>query len=443
MEYCFCRVFIREETKMEKLDVRSFGAVGDGVTLDTAAIQAAIDACSDHKATLVFTPGTYYTGTLLLKSGLHIYLEEGAMLLGSTSMDDYFAYSPFVDAVGVTRGKAMIMAYDAEDVIVEGKGTINGNGKNVVYEMDRPFLFKLEKSRKITIRGIHLEGSVCWCLHIDRCKDVIVENASIYNRGLENNDGIDIDASENVFIDGCDINCGDDAICLKATSMNPCRNIHAKNCRISTNWGAFKIGTESAGDFSNIIMEDSYFYDVMGGGIKIVPVDGGFVRDVIVRNIKMVNCTGPIFIANGRRNRVYLGEQNPNISGMDNILIENIQADVIKAPLHGFYFGEDWGEALGGILISGIPERKIGGITLRNLQLDLPGGFMEEKDAYNVREMADMYPEFHRFDPVPAKGLYIRHAENIKVENVQLTYKKDDVRAEMYMEDADAVEVRR
>jgi len=428
---------------MKEMDVKTFGAIGDGVCVDTAALQKAIDTCAAQKQTLVITPGTYYTGTLFLKSGLHMVLQEGAKLLGVTDVNAYYASSPFVDAVGVTRGRAMIVAYDAENLCIEGSGTIDGNGKNVVYENDRPFLFKVEKCRNVTLRGIRLEGSVSWCLHIDRSRDVVVEKVTIYNRGLENNDGIDIDASENVLIDGCDINCGDDAICLKATSLNPCRNIHAKNCRVCTNWGGFKIGTESAGDFSNIIMEDSYFYDVMGGGIKIVPVDGGNVRDVIVRNITMDHCTGPIFIATGTRNREYLGKTNENHSEIHNVLIENIKADVIKAPLHGFYFGEDWGEALGGILMSGTPEKKIEGITLRNLQLDLPGGFTEEKEAYHVREMADMYPEFHRFDPVPAKGVYIRHAKNIHLEQVQLTYKKDDVRAEMYVEDADGVEVRR
>lgn len=427
---------------MEKLDVKSFGAAGNGTDLDTAAIQSAIDTCAAEGKTLVISAGTYYTGTLLLKSGLHLILEEGAQLLGSTDINDYFAYSPFVDAVGITRGRALVMAYDAENITVEGSGTINGNGKNVVYENDRPFLFKLEKSRNVTVRGIRLEGSVCWCLHIDRCKDVLVDHVTIYNRGLENNDGIDIDASENVLIDGCDINCGDDAICLKATTVNPCRNIHAKNCRVSTNWGAFKIGTESAGNFSDIIMEDSHFYDVMGGGIKIVPVDGGSVNNVIVRNITMTNCTGPIFIATGERNREYAGQKNENLSEIHNVLIENIQADVIKAPLHGFYFGEDWGEALGGVLMSGTPGKRLEGITLRNLKLDLPGGFTENVE-FNVREMGDLYPEFHRLDPVPAKGVYIRHAENIVLENIQLTYKKEDNRAELYVEDVSGVEVRK
>lgn len=428
---------------MEKIDVKQFGAAGDGVRVDTAAIQQAIDVCAAEGKTLVISKGTYYTGTLLLKSGLHMILEEGAQLLGSTDIGDYFAYSPFVDAVGITRGRAMVMAYDAENITVEGSGTINGNGKNVVCGDDRPFLFKLEKSRNITVRGIRLEGSVCWCLHIDRCQNVLADHVTIYNRGMENNDGIDIDASENVLIDGCDINCGDDAICLKSTTVNPCRNIHAKNCRVSTNWGGFKIGTESAGDFSDIIMEDSYFYDVMGGGIKIVPVDGGTVRNVIIRNIKMDNCTGPIFIATGNRNREYAGHKNENISEIHDVLIENIEADVIKAPLHGFYFGEDWGAALGGILMSGTPDKKLEGITLRNLKLDLPGGFLEEKAEFNVREMGDLYPEFHRLDPVPAKGVYIRHAENMKLENIQLTYKQEDTRAEMYVEDATGVEVRK
>ena len=425
---------------MERLDVKQFGAVGDGVCIDTPALQQAINACADQGKTLVISKGTYYTGTLLLKSGLHLVVEEGAVLLGSTDINDYFAYSPFVDAVGITRGRALVMAYNVENVTVEGSGTINGNGKQVVYENDRPFLFKVEKSRNITVRGVRLEGSVCWCLHIDRCRNVLVDGVRIYNRGLENNDGIDVDASEHVRIENCDIDCGDDAICLKSTSVNPCRHIYAKNCRVSTNWGGFKIGTESAGDFSDILIEDCYFYDVMGGGIKIVPVDGGSVKNVTVRNIKMHNCTGPIFIATGERNREYAGQKNENLSEICDVCIENMEADVIKAPLHGFYFGEDWGEALGGVLLSGTPAKRLKNIILRNLTLDLPGGFLENVE-FHVREMGQMYPEFHRLDPVPAKGVYIRHAENICLENIRLTYKKEDNRAELYVEDAHGVEV--
>ncbi len=420
---------------MEKMDVKSFGAAGDGICNDTEAIQRAIDTCAAQGKALSVSAGTYYTGTLFLKSGLHLILEEGAMLLGHTDINAYHACSAFVDAVGVTRGRALVVAYDVENLLLEGSGIIHGNGKHVVCENDRPFLCHIEKCRNVMLRGIRLEGAVSWCLHIDRCKDVTVNHITIRNRGMENNDGIDIDASENVLLDGCDISCGDDAICLKATSVNPCRNIHAKNCRVSTNWGGFKIGTESCGDFRDILIEDSHFYDVMGGGIKIVPVDGGCVENVIVRNITMTNCTGPIFIANGSRNREYAGEKNGNLSGIRNVLIENMQADIIQAPVHGFHFGEEWGGALGGVLLSGTPGKPLEDITLRNLKLDLPGGFTDANRCFQVREMEDMYPEFHRFDPVPAKGVYIRHGAHIRLENLQLSYKAADCREELYTED--------
>lgn len=420
---------------MKTIDVKCFGAIGDGICDDTAALQRAIDTCAAQSTTLVITPGLYYTGTLFLKSGLHLVLEESAQLLGAVDLQAYHACSPFVDAVGVTRGRALLVAHEIENLLLEGTGTVNGNGSHVVCDNDRPFLFHVEKCRNVTLRNIRLEGSVSWCLHIDRCKDVTVDHVTVYNRGMENNDGIDIDASENVQIRNCDLSCGDDALCLKTTSVNPCRNIHIQNCRVSTNWGAFKIGTESCGDFSDILIEDCHFYDVLGGGIKIVPVDGGCVSNVVIRNITMTHCTGPIFIANGARNRAYAGWKNENLSVIRNVLIENIEADVITAPVRGMYDGEDWGGALGGVLLSGTPAVHLENITLQNLKLQLPGGFVDASHDFQVRELEGLYPEFHRLDPVPAKGVYIRHGKNICLKNLQLTYKAADSRAELYTED--------
>ena len=157
--------------------------------------------------------------------------------------------------------------------------------------------------------------------------------------------------------------------------------------------------------------------------------------NVIIRNIIMTNCTGPIFIANGTRNRAYVSHRNAQFSTIRNVRIENITADVITAPVRGVHFGEVWGNALGGVLLSGTPETPLENITLRNLKLDLPGGFTDANHIFSVREMEDMYPEFHRFDPVPAKGVYIRHGAKIHLESLQLCYKAEDCRAEMYTED--------
>lgn len=420
---------------MKTATVTFFGAVGDGICDDTAAIQRAIDTCAAEGTQLSIPAGVYYTGTLFLKSGLHMVLEESAQLLGAVDLQAYHACSPFVDAVGVTRGRALLVAYNAENLLLEGPGVVNGNSDHVICENDRPFLIHIEGCKNITLRNLRLEGSVSWCLHIDRCKDVLLDHLTIYNRGQANNDGIDIDASENVQILHCDLDCGDDAICLKTTSPHPCKNIHVQHCRVCTNWGAFKIGTESCGDFQDVLVEDCHFYDVMGGGVKIVPVDGGCVSNVVIRNITMHNCTGPIFIANGSRNRTYAGKQSTHLSDIRDVVIENVHADVITAPTHGTYMGEEWGGALGGVILSGTPQKPLENITLHNLTLQLPGGFADTQHCFQVREMGDLYPEFHRLDPVPAKGVYVRHAKNVHLENLQLTYKAADCREEVYTED--------
>lgn len=178
-----------------------------------------------------------------------------------------------------------------------------------------------------------------------------------------------------------------------------------------------------------------FFYDVLGGGIKIVPVDGAEVDNVTIKNITMENCTGPIFIANGERNREYANESRTALSKIRNVVIDSVKADVVKAPQHGFYDGENWGGAIGGVILSGTEKNKLENIKLCNMELSLPGGFTENIN-FNVREMGQLYPEFHRFDPVPAKGIYLRHAENISLCNIQMSFKEDDVREKVYFEDA-------
>lgn len=416
------------------LDFSIVPDTGKDVTLE---LQKAFDWCSENKATLTIVKGTYHIGTVFIKSNSTIVFEKGAVLSG---IPDVAVYSEneasFVDGVNAVRGKALVLVHKAENVSICGEGLITGNGPQVEgLENNRPFLIRLVQSKQVHIKDMSFSHSISWCLHIDRCDNVTVEDVTIKNRGCPNNDGIDIDSSSFVTITGCDISSGDDGICLKSTSLTPCHHIQVSGCRVSSDCGAFKIGTESAGDFHDITVEDCEFYDVLGGGIKILPVDGGIVSDVTIKKITMNNCTGPIFIANGERNKEYVGNFRTNLSTIKNVTIESVTADVVRAPVHGFYDGEEWANAIGGIIISGIPSSRLQDITLKDLQLSLPGGYMENK-PFHVREMGKMYPEFHRFDPVPAKGIYLRHADNIKIENVSMSYKEEDNREEIFLDDA-------
>lgn len=419
------------------VDVKQFSAIGDGMCDDTQAIQRAIDSCAKENLTLIISKGTYKIGTLKLRTNSHIVFEEGAIFSGIESVKAYSAdVSSFIDAVGFLRGKALLLVHNAKHVVIEGKGIITGNGPNVQVEKDRPFLVRIAESEDVTIRDVKLMNSISWCLHIQKSKKINVQNINIYNRGCWNNDGIDIDSSSNVSVVGCNISSADDSVCIKTTSNMPTTDVYVKNCKISSNWAAFKIGTESVGNVSNITVENCEFYDVYGSGISIVPTDGAVVENVKIKNISMRNSTVPVFVANGERNREYAGEKNEQLSKIKNVEINGIEADVVPVPFHGYYYSEEWGNVTAGIILSGTVKNKLENIRLINMKLSLPGGYGGPID-YNVRELEAMYPSFQRFDPVPAKGIYIRHAQNVFYDNIEISYKNEDVRPEIYTDDVE------
>ena len=254
-----------------------------------------------------------------------IILEKNATISGSRNIEDYpDNEASFVDAVGQRRGKTLILANKIKNVSIVGDGEILGNGSG--FDMDtRPFLIRIVDCENVKIERIKLTDAAAWCLHINRCFDINIKNVSIDSHCNENNDGIDIDSSENVNVENCNIISGDDGICLKTTSERPCKNIFVKDCKVSSGWAGFKIGTESVGDFSHIRVTGCYFYDTLGCGIKIVPTDGANVSDVIISNIQMENCTGPIFIALGERLRSYAGIGRDTLSSIEDICIENVK----------------------------------------------------------------------------------------------------------------------
>lgn len=418
--------------------ITDYGIFPDKDELLTEKIQYAIDNSSESGEILLFEKGIYKTGTLFLKDNSRIQLEKGAVISGSEDIEDYPDNSAsFIDGVDQKRGKTLILAHKVSNVEIKGEGEICGNGKTLK-QSTRPFLVRIVESENVSLEGIRLTNAAAWCLHLNKSSFVNVKNITINSRVNENNDGIDIDASNNVTIENCDITSGDDGICLKATADLPCEYIHVKNCRVSSGWGAFKIGTETVGDIRHIRVENCYFYDTPGGGIKMVPTDGSNLSDVYISDIKMDNCAGPIFIALGERLRKYAGVGRETFSTIKNITIKNIEADVVRAPERGIYLNEVWGNAIGGIIISGTKRNSIENLTLENITASLPGG-VTEYEKKDVRYIGDSYPEFHRMDIVPAKGIYIRDAKNVALKNIDLTFKEEDVRDITFFENAEII----
>lgn len=406
-------------------------------------IQEFIDQCSENGGgKVILEKGTYVSGTLCLKDGVTLYLERGALLLGSGDIGDYpDNASCFTDAVGHKRGKALICAFGADGIGLEGEGVVDGRGGEFPPEhpdhLIRPFLVRLVECRNVSVKGIGLRQSAAWCLHIQDSVGVRVEDISIFNRCNGNNDGIDIDGCSDVRIENCMIDSGDDALCLKSTSNHSCRNIRIKGCQVTTNWAGFKIGTESVGDFEDIEVSGCTFYDVKGCAVKVVPVDGGNVRGLYLHDLVMHNCTGPVFFSTGERLRQYFDVRRQQPGSMEQVRLERIRVHAVSAR-GGTYEGRPWGNAKGCIVLSGLKEYPLKDFLIKDCEFSMPGG-MGEGPRGPVPEMGVQYPEFHLFDPLPCWGIYVRHGQNIVFENIRMEKRGEDARPMACAEDAENV----
>ncbi|SDW32847.1 Polygalacturonase [Lutibacter oricola] len=430
-------------------DIREFGAVADSTTINTVAIQNAIDACSEAGGGMVIMKeGNYITGTILLKNNVILKIDEGAKLIGSKNPLDYKSIDPFTDAVGQLRGKCLVGAEDVSNIGIIGNGTIDGMGKHFLrenlllnadkfgfekskvrkYQSNRPFLVRFVKSSNITVKDVHLRSAAAWALHFFQSNKINVDGIDIYNHNNHNTDGIDMDSSSDAVIKNCNIDTADDAICFKTTSPVPTQNILVENCRLKSNWGAVKFGTESMGDFKNITVKNCYLHNTKGGGIKVLSVDGANISDIVLDSLTMKNVDMPIFVRLGERLRTYRYAPKQKVGSINNISISNISA--ISRSIE-----ESRVSPPSGIFITGTSNHKIGKVSLNNIKITLPGGGNEEHSKIVVAEDEKRYPEFSFFGVSPAYGIYARHINNLKTDNIKFTLLDDDQRKEIVFDD--------
>jgi polygalacturonase len=399
-------------------NVRDFGAAATGQVLDTKALQSAIDAAGQSGGVVYFPPGTYLSGTLTLKSHVSLYLEAGAVLLGSTNLEDYPRVQPALRSyTDIYANQFLIYGENLEDVSLLGKGTINGQGgsfKRLQHYGNRPFLIRLVNCHHVQVADLTLLDSPMWVQHYLVCEDVSIQGLTVHSRCNVNNDGIDIDACEKVRISGCEIFSGDDAIVLKSTLDRPCREVVVTNCVLSSECNALKLGTESVGGFQNIAITNCAVYDTRLAGIALESVDGGGLENVTVSSIMMRNVNGPIFLRLGNRARPpYEGAPTPGLGSFRNVMISDIQA-----------VGTDGV----GCSISGLPERAMENVTLSNIRIQFAGGGTQADAAREIPELPAHYPEYKMFGVLPASGFYCRHVKNLRLLNAQVTMTHEDSR---------------
>jgi polygalacturonase len=304
-------------------DITRYGAVGDGVTLNTKAIQTALDAVGPGGIVLV-PPGTFLTGTIFLRSNTVLELMPGATLLGSPRLEDYIRVSTGI--VGDRTGYHLVVAENVHNIVIRGQGTIDGNGPSFweptggsrleEYPLRAPDpetgrlmwilaprqhdgrpspMVELRHSQDVRVEGVHLTNAGGWTLHLFDCDRGWVRGIRLTSNLMgPNNDGIDITECRDVMISDCDISCCDDAICLKTyPGGRACERITATNCVIRTRCVAFKTG-EAYGHFRQVTFSNSVIYEC-SRAVGLYAMNGGLVEDVVISNI-VCDTRGPLMV---------------------------------------------------------------------------------------------------------------------------------------------------
>lgn len=430
--------------------VTNFKAINNGQQITTKQLQNAIDECSKKgPARLFFPAGMYLTGTLILKSGVHLELDKGAKILGSTDAKDYIVIQQeYKNNTDLQVDKSLFYAEKVNDISITGKGIIDFQGTSPVYlgtgnnDKRRPYGIRIISSKNIYVSGIMLLNSPQWMQHYLDCENLMVENINVYNHAHQNNDGIDIDGCKNVYLRNSRIDSDDDAICLKSNGPSVCENVLIENCTAASHCNALKLGTETTGGFKNILyrnckVEQSVtgFHRVNGTettrtAITLIITDGGKMENVWFDTIQATDCVTPIFVTLGNRSRKHTASApTPAVGSIKNILISNIKA---------------FGAGPMASSVTGLNnENKINNVVLKNITIELTNpGKTEDRNidmAELLKKKKPGYPSPDTFGNMSSYGFNFKYINGLNIENLKFDLKCKDPREAVVIEDCDNV----
>src|SRR2546421_2748596 len=477
----------------DSYNVRAFGAKGDGKTLDTAAINQAIDvtAAADG-GTVYFPAGNYLSTSIHLKSNIAIYLDQGVTIIAAetttTARYDPPEPNPWdaYDDFGHSHWhNSLIWGENLENISILGPGRIWGRslvrlGSQSRTAEQNAALANLPGESRAGPFGFPSKRDAVepgWgnkSIALKLCRNVLIRDLTIFHGGHfailatgvdnltidnvkidTNRDGIDIDSCKNVRISNCLVNSPlDDAICPKSSYAlgyaRATENVTITNCQVSgyvegtlldgtfkrepqrttgdfsSPMGRIKFGTESNGGFKNITISNCVFD--YSRGIALESVDGALLEDVTINNITMREIpNAPFFMRLGFRGRG--PKDTTTVGSLRRIIISNVVVYNAGANISS--------------IISGIPSHPIEDVTLSNIKIYTLGGGTAAQAALEPLEKEDAYPEPTMFGDTPAYGFLIRHAKGLRIDQVSLSYLKDDLRPAFVLNDVTDVEFSR
>lgn len=444
-------------------NVKDYGAIGNGETVDSGPINRAITNCHSQGGGMVYVPpGVYLCGTVELQSNVTLYLEAGATLLGSKKLADYtpHPYRPssetpeqrtsFENDTRDTTAFHLIFAKNAENIALIGPGKLDGQGPaywipsgkkplppkdawqevatHVWKAIPRPSpMLEFHNCQNLRIEDVQIVNSAGWTLRPVECDNVFIRGISIKNSYGINTDGVDLIGCKNVFISDSLIDTGDDAICLKSESpyggvARVSKNITITNCVLTCCCNGLKFGTASFGRFENITFSNSVIFneDVelksrVISGIALEIVDGGSIEGIVISNIRMQRARTPLFIRLGNRQR----RTDTSAGSLRGVRIENVYAT-------------------GSILtssITGLPGHDIEDVTLSGIRIESEEGGKADWIKREIPELPTAYPEARMFGRLSAYGLYSRHVKGLNLNQIEFTCSATEERPAIFCDD--------
>jgi len=469
-------------------NVKTFGATGDGKTLDTPAINKTIDAAAAGGGTVYFPAGNYLSVSIHLKSNIALYLDQGATIIAASTSEvakydlpEPNEWDKYQDFGHSHWHNSLIWGENLTNVSILGPGMIWGKGlvrnggqsrsqqQNDVLnaaratEPKQPFGYPnprdavepgwanksiaLKLCRNVIIRDISILHGGHFAILATGVDNLTIDNVKIDT----NRDGIDIDACKNVRVSNCTVNSPfDDGICPKSSFAlgyaRATENVTITNCQVSGyDEGTLLDGTykrdfkNQTGTFSPTgrikfgtesnggfknITIDNCVFDYCRG-LALETVDGGLLEDVTISNITMRDIANcPIFLRLGSRMR---GPSGALVGALRRVTLSNII--VYNA------------EPKYASIISGIPGHDIEDVTLNNIRIYYKGGGTKQQAALEPPEKETDYPEPAMFGEIPAYGFFIRHVRGLEMSDITLKYLKEDVRPPFVISDAKVIDV--
>ncbi len=418
-------------------DVHKYGAKGDGATYDTPALQKAIDACAGTGGSVYLSGGTFLTAQLTLKGGMTLYVAKGAALIGGINPEDYpiLVPNPPDSAFAGAIRRSLLYADRADKLTIDGGGTIDGQGARVRMnglEPERPSLIRVFKSNDVTIHNVSLRNPRMWTQVYMECNRLILDNLDVSAPPVcANLDGMDICDCHDVLIRNCRVFAEDDGICLKTSSNTGLKNIHITNNIVHCyHANGIKIGTGSHGPIDNIEILDNIVTFAKYGGLCLESVDGSVMTNVKVRGLEMYHVAQPFFIRVASRGCTHDGGKDGKcpVGSIANVTIEKVRV----LGTHG--------KTAPGSTITACNEGSIRNILFRDIYIEMPGGMNQIPRPAKVDDHG--YPQSNIFGNPAGYGFYIRHADNIRLEDISIGFAKQDVRPWLSSERATVKTVR-